>query len=236
MEQLVAQVQQLGVQLAAAQQEIVQLQQQNQALQQVNQPRRGAKPPKPSKFSGRNLKQSAQDFCFELRTYLLATGEDLNSQQAVECSASYLCGTALTWWRAYCNQVEHGQAPQFTTFAQFSEALIKRFTTLPPDYAARMRLSALRQTRSVRDYADKFNACMVELPNMDEADRIHNFIRGLKTAIQMDVTLKKPPTLTDAIELACQADSLMWANRKGKFQGFPRHAHRYPHHLLCPWS
>jgi hypothetical protein len=226
MEELINQVRQLGVSLGLAQQEIVKLQQQNQALQLATQQSKSshAKPPKPSKFSGRHPKQSVQDFCFEIKTYLLATGEDLNSKQAVDCSASYLCGTALSWWRAYCNKVEKKEARPFTTFAEFTDALIKRFTTLPPDYAARMRLNTLRQTRSVQDYADKFNACMVELPNMDEADRIHNFIRGLKAPLQTDVTLKRPKTLNEAIELACEADSLVWANRKGMYVAPHSHA------------
>uniref|UniRef100_A0A383VNT7 CCHC-type domain-containing protein n=1 Tax=Tetradesmus obliquus TaxID=3088 RepID=A0A383VNT7_TETOB len=59
------------------------------------------------------------------------------------------------------------------------------FTLVKPDYDARNKLDRLMQTRSVFDYASRFNTLMLELPNMDEADRVHFFIKGLKPEIRM---------------------------------------------------
>jgi hypothetical protein len=57
---------------------------------------------------------------------------------------------------------------------------------------------------------------MLELPNMDEADRVHFFIKGLKPEIRMHVTLHKPTTLHEAVELAIQADGLLWGMHRGR--------------------
>jgi hypothetical protein len=57
---------------------------------------------------------------------------------------------------------------------------------------------------------------MLELPNMDEADRVHFFIKGLKPEIRMHVTLRKTATLHEAVELAIHADGLLWGMNKGR--------------------
>jgi hypothetical protein len=103
-----------------------------------------------------------------------------------------------------------GKAQLYASWDEFKKAFIARFTPVDPEVDARERLDRLTQTRSVFAYAQEFNTYMLELPHMDENDRIHRFIRGLKPEVRIHVKLQQPTTLHDAVELAIKADSMVW--------------------------
>jgi hypothetical protein len=108
------------------------------------------------------------------------------------------------------------QTAAFCELGSFKQEFINKFTPVKPDYDACNKLDRLSQTRSVFDYASRYNTLMLELPNMDDGDRVHFFIRGLKPEIRLHVTLHKPATLHEAVELAIQADGLLWGMQKGR--------------------
>jgi hypothetical protein len=111
--------------------------------------------------------------------------------------------------------VARGAAQEYATWAVFREALITRFTPISPERTAREKLATLRQTKSVRAYAQDFNLCMVELPAMDERDRLYRFMAGLKPEVRIHVELQNPTTLEQAVQLSIQTDSLLWQVKKG---------------------
>lgn len=192
---------------------ITELEQQLQAMHvTTSNPVQRLKLPKPPETNGTN--PSAINWCYKMETYLQAQSVDLNLPGTVTFAASFLKDSALNWWLRYQQEVAAGKRQPFANWAAFKQEFISAFTPVTPDYDARNQLDRLAQTRSVLDYASKFNTLMLELPNMDEADRVHFFIRGLKPEIRMHVTLRKPATLHDAVELAIQADGLLWGMRK----------------------
>lgn len=170
--------------------------------------------PKPPETNGTS--PSAINWCYKMETYLQAQNVDLNLPNAVTYAASFLKDSALNWWLRYQQEVAAGKRQAFANWAVFKQEFIDTFTPVKPDYDARHKLDRLNQTRSVFDYASQFNKLMLELPKMDEADRVHFFIRGLKPEVRMHVALHKPATLHDAVELAIQADSLLWSMHKGR--------------------
>ncbi len=172
------------------------------------------KMPKPPESNGTN--PSAINWCYKMETFLQAQGVDLNLPSTVIYAASFLKDSALNWWLRYQQDVASGKRQVFADWASFKTEFIDAFTPVKPDYDARNKLDRLSQTRSVFEYASHFNMLMLELPNMDEADRVHFFIRGLKPEVSMHVTLRKPVTLHEAVELAIQADGLLWSMRKGR--------------------
>jgi hypothetical protein len=177
--------------------------------------------PKPPLFSGHmRAGHTPQNWCHQMGNYLASCHVEPHDPEAVRIAAGYLTDSALTWWRNYEQEVQRGQAQPITTWEDFKARLITRFTPITPEYAARARLTTLRQTSSVKDYAERYNLCMIELPHMDERDRIYRFITGLKPEIRVHVELSKPTTLEAAVEAAIQVDTLLWQSKKnGRYHG-----------------
>ena len=171
--------------------------------------------PKPPVFTGRNREPTPINWGHQMETYLQANSVNLNAGDVVPYVAGYLADSALTWYRIHVANVQKGLEQDFNTWFAFKEALIQRFTPISPERTARQKLVTLRQTTSVRSYAQEYNLCMLELPEMEEKDRIYRFISGLKPEIRLHVELKQPVTLSAAVELAIQVDSLMWQVKKG---------------------
>jgi hypothetical protein len=223
-EQLMAQMQALQAEHANVVQQLQQAQAQLAAAAQVAGPEAAhaiapapvtLKMPKPPVFSGRNREPSPQNWSYQMENYLLANGVDLATPQAATYAAGYLADAALTWHRMHLADVARGLAQNYPSWAEFQAALITRFTPISPERTAREKLTTLRQGKSVRAYAQEFNLCMIELPLMEERDRLYRFLEGLKPEVRIHVELQNPTTLAQAIQLAIQTDSILWQVKKG---------------------
>ena len=170
--------------------------------------------PKPPVFTGRNREPSPQNWTYQMENYLLASNVNLDTPAAVTYAAGFLADTALTWHRIYRINVQGGRPP-YASWTEFKTALTSRFTFLSAERTARQKLSSLRQTGSVRSYAQAYNLCMIELPEMNERDRMFRFMEGLKPEVRIHVELKEPTNLSQAMELAIQTDSLLQQVKKG---------------------
>ena len=220
-----AQIAELASQLTALAQEHQQVLQQLQTTQQQMQVMQQAqsappantpkiKPPKPPVFTG-SAQPSPLNWCYLMETYLRACDVDLTAPTAVPYAAAFLRDSALTWYRNYLAAVQRGVAHLYHSWDDFKAALITHFTPISPERTARQKLDTLEQGgKSARAYAEKFNLCMLELPDMNEKDRIHRFLMGLRPEVRIHVELKSPTTLSDAVEWAIQADSLLWQSKK----------------------
>lgn len=198
-------------QLQTAQQEIAALH--NNAAAAY--PHHNIKTPKPPVFSGRNREPTPQNWAHQMQTYLESHHVNLDTQEAVRISAGYLADSALTWYRLHLMDIARGVAAPYTNWEDLKTALINRFTPISPERTARQKLTTLRQRQSARTYAQEFNLCMLELPDMDEKDRIHRFMEGLKPEVRIHVELKNPVTLAETVAFAIQTDSLIWQVKKG---------------------
>jgi Ty3 transposon capsid-like protein/Zinc knuckle len=158
---------------------------------------------KPARYKGDAV--TASDWLHQMESYLVSGGETLDNKSSCVLAAGYLAGPALTWWRRCENEVQN--------WPQFKSALLHWFCSYDMEEEARFKLDHLRQRTSVRAYAEAFNKCMVELPTMDEKDRIHHFVEGLKPEVRRWIRLQKPATLSAAISLATHADHTVWAGR-----------------------
>lgn len=186
------------LELHAAQQHIAAMQSNVAAATSQIQPR--IKPPKPPVFSGHNREPSPQNWVHQMETYLRANNVDLTNPTAVTYAAGFLADSALTWYRMHSADVARGVTQEYNNWDEFRTALITRFTPISPERTARQKLATLKQRQSVRAYAQEFNLCMIELPEMNEKDRIFRFLEGLKPEVRIHVELKNPRTLAEAIE------------------------------------
>jgi hypothetical protein len=217
MEQLVGAIQELRVEHAATQQQLqqAQVQLQNFAGGAPAGNRFAARLPKPELFSGYHKGPKVMNWTHQMENYLRASSVPLDGT-SVTFAAGYLCNSALTWYRMYLQNVQQGTAAVLNSWNEFKDALVRRFQLTSPERTARDKLAKLQQFKSARAYADTFNTYMLEIPNMNEQDRIDRFIRGLKPQLRLQAELRRPASLAEAMELAIQVDALLWQNRNSQ--------------------
>lgn len=168
------------------------------------------RPHEPPTFSGRNQDRNNVDsWMFAMKNYLTVSGVALESNQAVLLCASFLTHDAATWWRSVS---ESDAVP--TTIASFETAFKARFQPFNCERQARNILDNLKQTKSVREYADVFLSTVMRISNMSEEDKIHRFLTGLKQRQRIDVELHQPDTLQKAIILADRTDSILYQTHR----------------------
>jgi hypothetical protein len=100
-----------------------------------------------------------------------------------------------------------------TTWSAFQAAIREQFSSANTTRAARDEISVLRQTRSVKAYADEFQTLLIQIPNMGPEDQLDRFIRGLKDKVRIELELREPTTLAEAIRIAEKLDMIMFGAR-----------------------
>lgn len=136
-----------------------------------------------------------------------------NTPAAVTYAAAFLKDAALKWHRQHVIDVQAGRKADYRGWTEFKDAFIKRFTPVDPEVTARERLDRCVQKASAYQYASDFDALTLELPHMDEADKLHRFIQGLKSSLRLHVKLQRPKTLLEAQDLAIRAENSIWTDR-----------------------
>ena len=69
-------------------------------------------------------------------------------------------------------------------------------------WLARDKLKRLRQTGSVRDYIKEFTFVMLNIHNMSNEDKLHNFISGMQGWAQNELRRQNVKDLPGAIVVA----------------------------------
>lgn len=106
---------------------------------------------------------------------------------------------------------QFGAAPPVLTFQQFAQELQAQFVPRDGARAARDKLSTFVQRGPVSSYADEFLKLALAAPNMAEAEKLNQFLRGLKTRVRVEVELKDPGSLQEAIRMAERVDAAYYS-------------------------
>lgn len=212
MEQLVAQLAQQSEQLHQlsdqlsiehhARLELSQQLQQQHALSSV-------RVPKPPVCDGKT--PTPEHFLEAFEVYCEQQGVNLNSPAAGRLAGTFLRDAGLDWFVTHQREVAAGRAAPFSSWQQFRQAFLQRFSPYDTHELARSRLDKLVQARSVAEYASQYTGLMLQLPEMDEGTRTHFFVRGLKPAVRMQVALHQPQSLQAAISLAMSVDTMLFS-------------------------
>jgi hypothetical protein len=208
-----AQLAQLSEQLAQEQQLLAQEQQLRQRTeQQLSQQQllQALRVPKPPETDG--SKPTPEHWAQAMEVFAAEKGLNLDSPEACRFAATFLRDAALDWYTIYQLDVTAGRAAPFSSWQQFKTTFLQRFSPFDTSELARRSLDRLVQTRSVAEYAQRFTRLMLQLPSMDAGTRVHDFIRGLKPAVQVEVALHQPSSLDSAISLAMAADNLLFSS------------------------
>ena len=118
--------------------------------------------------------------------------------------ASCLLKDAASRWWAHLD-------PKPTTWADFQAEARAQFQSALLTERLRLKLERLMQKTSASDYAEEFSRTAALLGEMSDADKISLFVRGLKAHVRLEVSLKKPATLKEAMDIASDVDEIMYA-------------------------
>ena len=157
------------------------------------------------------------------RGILMMLGFDLNQPFTVVYAASFLTGPAQSWYNSEADRAkEYKESAGFATFDDFSRALSAKMGDPDPESKARDRLINLRQTTSVKAYADEFHRIITHLPHRHPDDLCHDFKRGLKPKIRELLVGRITQNMTwhDIRDLAYQMDDAVMSHRTDRI--FPR--------------
>lgn len=166
----------------------------------------------PAPYDGSMDSAALRSWLFATERYLLVT--KTSRDLWVLIASSFLTKHAALWFEAWFrSRMYKENAPAFLTWEEFATTM--RTTFLPPnhDQHLRSRLDALVQSGRVSDYIFEFRNIQLEL-NMNDAEAIHAFVRGLRPMTQMQVRARDPGSLDDAISLADRLEDAYQATRR----------------------
>lgn len=123
-------------------------------------------------------------------------------------AASYLDKMALQYWRSKSSDI--------TDIEEFCKVIRDRFYPTDYIYTIRDKLDELRQKTSVRDYSEKFETLLLQLPveEYHENDMRDLYTRHLKPEVRKLVLVANPDSLQGTIELAQRIDKIVYETRK----------------------
>jgi len=180
-------------------------------------------PPEP--FSGRRGRISLDDWAFKMRQYFEL--KEMTGSIRVKFAATLLTDDAAIWWRNHVSAVDRGEARAITSWTEFQKILAEQFRPINAVKTARDRLANLKQTKSVQEYTALFRSITLEIPDINESEKMDKFIRGLKQNIRNEVETRDPATLADAIKMADRLDAITFQSHQNndmmaRFQPKPR--------------
>jgi hypothetical protein len=129
----------------------------------------------------------------------------LNSGEAVDFATSRLRGAAQQWWTA---QDAVTRATAGASVDALGAALRSRFQPVTAARVAREQLFNLRQgSRHINDYVGEFQQLRAQVSDMNEAEALFIFERGLSAALQAELRRQGCVKLTEAVDLAARVGS-----------------------------
>jgi len=174
-------------------------------------------------FDGRRDVRILDAYIDSLENYFTVASM-LTEASKIAIAVSYLENTAATWWKSHIrstrensNGTPHTQ--RITTWTSMKKGLLAEFYPTDVIRAARDRLASLRQTGSVKDYADRFRNIELQIPDLSESEKVDRFRRGLKDDVRLQVTL--PPALREAdfatlLATAIEVDDILFRSQREK--------------------
>ena len=132
----------------------------------------------------------------------------------VPYASALLKDDAAIWWRNHTEVADDNNETRIATWSAFKLAMVEQFKPVNSKKAAQDKLAVLQQKKSVQEYATAFRALLLEIPGIQEDEKIDHFIRGLKENIRLEVELQEPNSLSKTIRIADRYDSIAFRYSK----------------------
>ena len=166
----------------------------------------GCKPNQPASFYGGKDADTLDSWLFSVEQYFALVGMR-SEEQKVQYAGTYLRGSALIWFRS-ATSTQVSEAMRVTTWERFAREIRLNFCPLNRSKLARDRLVSMRQHGGLRDYIRDFRTLILDIPGMNEEEKLDRFVRGLKPHIRREVEIREPQSLDRAIQLSERFDAL----------------------------
>jgi hypothetical protein len=173
---------------------------------------------KPETFNGKRDASSVENWLFTLQQYLQISLAS-NPESWVSVASTYLRDAALVWWRTVCSDPVRSSAVH-ASFDTFCLEVRKQFLPSNAVKSARDKLALLRQTKSAQEYVNAFQSLCLQIPGISSDEQLDRFCRGLKEKTRLEVELREPTTLADAIRIAVRHDTVVFKHAQS-FRSFP---------------
>ena len=162
------------------------------------------KPVRPSVYTGVKDYATLENWISSVDSYFCLT--NARPPQIYYYLNTIFTGDAAIWYRY------HFKSSQASTLEWSTVRAAMRGFFTPPNRDRRLRdqWASLHQTTSVVDYVARFLKLAMQIPNLTEEDILDKFIRGLKQKTRMELELKEPKTIAEAMRLADRYDSIMF--------------------------
>jgi hypothetical protein len=164
----------------------------------------GLKPNRPARYSGIKDYTTIENWITSVNSYFALTGA--KPPHIYHYLNTLFTDEAAIWFRY------HYRESQATTLTwEEVRTAIRNFFT-PPNKDRRLHdeWPQLRQTTTVAEYVGRFYKLGMQLPPMEPMHLLDKFLRGLKPKTRMELELKDPQTLAEAISLADRFDSIVY--------------------------
>ena len=170
------------------------------------------RPKKPQSYNGERKNGACEQWCLEAYDYIVRCRAFFRpkptDEQEVYLASENLTGPAMAWWVSYRQQVSQGLIRESlpANFNDFSAVLRTNYGDINDQFRRRERYEALRQTTSVRDFANTLNDHRLFLvPQPSEFEALRRFQTGLRLEVRTEME-KHYSHLTNLQEYIEKAD------------------------------
>ena len=126
----------------------------------------------------------------------------VHTNDKLTMAVRYFRGDAILWWRTKNADDESANRPKVDTWEKLKDALREKFLPSNSSWVARDRLKRLKQVGSIHEYVKEFTSLLLDIQNMSDEDKLHNFISGMQGWAQNELRRQKVQDLPSAIAAA----------------------------------
>ncbi|KAG8369569.1 hypothetical protein BUALT_Bualt14G0027000 [Buddleja alternifolia] len=126
----------------------------------------------------------------------------ISDSEKVSITSMYLAGDAKLWWRTHLSDDISTNRQKIETWDALKRELKDQFLPCNTSWLARESLRKLKHTGTVRDYVKDFSSLMLDIREMAEEDKLLNFMSGLQSWAQAELTRQGVKDLPSAYAAA----------------------------------
>lgn len=177
------------------------------------------KPTRPSRYSGVKDYTAIENWIASVNSYFAMT--DAKPPHVYHFLNTNFMDEAAIWFRYNYREEQAGTV----TWEEVRTALRNFFTPPNKDRRLHDEWAQLRQTTTVAEYVGRFQKLAMQLTRMEPEHLLDKFLRGLKPKTRMELELKDPQTLAEAIRLADRFDSIVYRKTVPLSPSTPSHSY-----------
>ncbi len=163
---------------------------------------------KPEYFTG-DFKSNPETWIDQVYEFMLLTRIPPNAY--VTFAATYMRDQARIWWSSMSQE----DKIKNQDFYVFRKTLLEKYRPVNQQRTARTQLKTLKQLNSVTSYNNAFSNVIQLINDMSLADKLDNYLNGLKVQIQEKLITEEFTSLSDAMNAAARIDTLLYSKRNG---------------------